>query len=105
MAHSDPGVDHYRPMESGPRRVAALGWRVGTALLGAALPALAVTVLVAAVRGQFGAPRSWVGSAMATSLTSVGGLGWAFHVAAVVGLAGVWAIGLALVVEGYVGLD
>jgi hypothetical protein len=105
MAHSGPEVDHYPPTESGPRRVAALGWWIGTALVGAALPALAVTVVAAAVRGQLDDPGTWVGSAMATSLASVGGLGWAFHVAAVVGLAGVWAIGLALVVEGYVGLD
>ena len=46
-----------------------------------------------------------VESAMATPLIGGSGVTWAFHVAAVTGLAGVWIVGFALVVEGYFGLE
>jgi hypothetical protein len=102
MAHSGSDVDAYVGSGVRPRRVARAGRRVGTALLGAAGPAIVTALLVAMTRGVAvdGIP-GWIDGAMATPLVGGTGLSWAFHVAAVTGLAGLWLFGFALVVEGY----
>lgn len=106
MAHSGPEADAVLPGDQGlhPRQVARFSRRLGVALLGAALPALVATALVAAPEMSDGVVR-WTTTAMHTSVVAGGGLQWAFHVAAVVGLAGVWAFGFASLVEGYFGVD
>jgi len=106
MAHSGSDVDAYVGSGVRPKRVARAGRWVGTALLGAAGPAVVMALLVAltrdvAVGGLFG----WIDGAMATPLVGGTGLSWAFHVAAVTGLAGLWLVGFALVVEGYFGVE
>jgi hypothetical protein len=78
---------------------------VGLALLGAAGPAVLTAFLGALTREGTGGPVAWVGEAMATPLVGGEGLAWAFHVAAVLGLAGVWIVGFTLVVEGYFGVE
>ena len=79
--------------------------RLGLALLGAAGPAVLTVFLVAVTRAGTAGPLAWVSEAMATQLVGGSGLTWAFHVAAVTGLAGVWIVGFALVVEGYFGVE
>jgi len=88
-----------------PRYFAEAGRRLGTACLGAALPALVAIAGAAFVVGNAASePVAWVGSAMATSVTGGEGLQWAFHVAVVVGVAGLTALAAALVVEAYLDL-
>jgi AcrR family transcriptional regulator len=107
MAHSGPKANAGYPGERGlhPSHVARACRRFGTALVGAALPALAATMAVALMRGIDSGAFEWVTAAMGTHLVGGAGLQWAWHVAAVTGLAGVWAFGFALVVEGLFGLD
>jgi len=105
VAHSGSDADAYVTHTVEPRRVARAGRRLGTALVGAAGPALITAALVALTRGSTGSATSWVSDAMATPLLGGEGAAWAFHVAAITGLAGVWLVGFALVVEGYFGLE
>jgi len=106
MAHSGSDADAYVTHAVEPRRVARAGKRLGTALVGAAGPAVIMVFLVAATRGSTaGSASAWVSSAMETPLVGGQGAAWAFHVAAVAGLAGLWLVGFALVVEGYFGID
>jgi len=89
-----------------PSYFAAGGRRFGTALVGAALPALVAISGAALLAGNAASgPLAWIGSAMETSVTGGEGLQWAFHVAVVVGVVGLTALAAALVVEGYFGLD
>jgi hypothetical protein len=88
------------------RSLAGVGRRVGTALLGAALPALVATLGAALVAGEAAdGPVAWLDAALATSVTGGEGLQWAFHVAVVVGVVGLTALAAALVVEGYFDLE
>lgn len=106
MAHSGSDADAYVTHAVEPRRVARAGRRLGTALVGAAGPAVVMVFLVALTQGSAsGGAATWVSSAMATPLVGGQGAAWAFHVAAVAGLAGLWLVGFALVVEGYYGLE
>jgi hypothetical protein len=80
--------------------------RVGTALLGAALPAVIAVLGAALVAGKAAdGPVGWMDAALATSVTGGEGLQWAFHVGVLCGLAGLLAFGVALVLEGYFRLD
>ena len=91
---------------AGPRSLARAGRRLGTALLGAAVPALLATVGAAAVVGEAATdPLGWVDAAVATTLLGGQGLPWAFHVALVVALLGIGSLALAFVVEGLFGLE
>lgn len=104
MAHggSGGGLRSHRRRLSSPGTLVRVGRRLGTALVGAALPALVATVGAAAATGEAASrPLGWTAGAMATSVLGGAGLQWAFHVAAVLGLAGLWVLGLSLVVEGY----
>lgn len=105
MAHSGAGNEGRPDGGWRLRRVAGFGRRVGGALVGAALPAAAAVLVVGVVRGAVADPVGWVRQAMATPLVGASGLPWAFHVAAVTAFAGGWILGLALVVEGYLGPD
>jgi hypothetical protein len=105
MAHSGSDADAFVTHGRRPRSVARASRRLGLALLGAAGPAVVTALLVAVTRPGTGGPLAWVGEAMATPLIGGAGLAWAFHVAAVTGLAGLWVVGFALVVEGYFGVD
>jgi len=108
MAHGGPRGGrrtgyHRRP---GPQSLALVGRRLGTALLGAAVPALLATVGAAAVVGEAaGDPLGWVDTAVATALLGGQGLPWAFHVALVVALLGVSSLALAFFVEGLFDLE
>jgi hypothetical protein len=74
--------------------------RLGTALLGAGLPALLATVGAAFLSGDAAArPVQWVETATTTALLGGAGLQWAFHVAGLCVLAGLTALGVAFVVE------
>jgi hypothetical protein len=106
MVHSGSGGTG-RGGEGGlhPGSVARASKRLGTALVGAAVPALAATVFVAWIRAGTGL-LAWAGGAMETGVVGGGtGLQWAFHVAAIVGLAGAWAFGFAFLVGGYFGVE
>ncbi|QPV63174.1 hypothetical protein I7X12_00635 [Halosimplex litoreum] len=105
MAHSGSDADAFVTHGRRPHSVARASRRLGLALLGAAGPAVVTALLVAVTRPGTGGPLAWVGEAMATPLVGGAGLAWAFHVAAVTGLAGLWIVGFALVVEGYFGVD
>ncbi|QLH83238.1 hypothetical protein [Halosimplex pelagicum] len=105
MAHSGSDADAFVTHGTRPRSVARASRRLGLALLGAAGPAVVTAFLVAVTRPGTAGPLAWVGEAMATPLVGGSGLTWAFHVAAVTGLAGVWIVGFALVVEGYFGVE
>jgi len=105
MAHSGSDADAFVTHGTRPRSVARASRRLGLALLGAAGPAVVTAFLVAVTRPGAAGPLPWVGEAMTTPLVGGTGLSWAFHVAAVTGLAGVWVVGFALVVEGYFGVD
>lgn len=105
MAHPGSDRDPSVPPGVGPRRVARLGRRVGVALVGTAVPALVTVFSVVLAGGEASDPVSWVRGAMATPVVGATGPAWAFHVAALVGLAGVWLFGFALVVEGYFGVE
>ncbi|WP_123533695.1 hypothetical protein [Halosimplex salinum] len=105
MAHSGSDADAFVTTGTRPRSVARASRRLGLALLGAAGPALVTALLVALTREGTTGPLSWVGEAMGTPLLGGAGIAWAFHVAAVTALAGVWIVGFALVVEGYFGVD
>jgi uncharacterized membrane protein YcfT len=74
---------------------------VGFALVVTSLPAVALSAAVG-VTSEQASVTTWVGAALATPVTTVGGPAWAFHVATLTGLVGVWVVGLALVVEGTV---
>lgn len=108
MAHSGSGTD-AGPLENSwfhPGHVAALSRRLGLALVGAAVPAAFATVLVAVVHGGVDVGfLQWVGTAMDTSVRTGTGLDWGFHVSALTGFAGAWALGFALLVEGYFGIE
>ncbi|ELZ23518.1 hypothetical protein C475_14633 [Halosimplex carlsbadense 2-9-1] len=105
MAHSGSDADAFVTHGTRPRSVVRASRRLGLALLGAAGPAVVTAFLVAVTRPGTAGPLAWVGEAMATPLVGGTGLGWAFHVAAVTGLAGLWVVGFALVVEGYFGVE
>ena len=104
MAHSGPDARARGPDGWHPERVARASRSLGLALLGAAGPALLVPFLVAVTRDGV-APVAWVQRAMATPLLAGGGAAWAFHIAALTGLVGVWVVGFGLVVEGYYGVE
>ena len=105
MAHSGSDADAFVTHGARPGSVARASRRLGLAMLGAAGPAVLTALLVALTREGTAAPVAWVRQAMATPLLGGGGVSWAFHVAAVTGLAGLWIIGFALVVEGYFGVE
>lgn len=104
MAH--PGSDG----RTGRIRSERLRWtarnlkRTGVALVLTALPALVVTGAVGAVE-EAASPFPWIVVALATPITSPGGVAWAFHVAALTVFVGVWILGLALVIEGVVAVE
>lgn len=105
MAHggSRGGPRTVRPRSERLRALARAGRRLGTALLGAALPALVATAGAAAVVGEAtGDPLGWVRAAVATTLVGGQGLPWAFHVALVCALAGAVSLALASLVDGLV---
>ncbi|MFC7194431.1 hypothetical protein ACFQL4_06770 [Halosimplex aquaticum] len=104
MAHSGSDADAF--VTRGRRPGASRGRVAGSAaMLGAAGPAILTAFLVAVTREGTAGPVAWVGEAMATPLLGGEGITWAFHVAAVTALAGVWVVGFALVVEGYFGVE
>ncbi|MFC7139268.1 hypothetical protein ACFQMA_05375 [Halosimplex aquaticum] len=105
MAHSGSDADAFVTRGRRPRSVARASRRLGLAMLGAAGPAILTAFLVAVTREGTAGPVAWVGEAMATPLLGGEGITWAFHVAAVTALAGVWVVGFALVVEGYFGVE
>ena len=105
MAHSGSDADAFVTHGTRPRSVARASRRLGLALLGAAGPAVVTAFLVAVTESGTGGPLAWAGAAMATPLVGGSGVAWAFHVAAVTALAGVWVVGFALVVEGYFGVE
>jgi hypothetical protein len=85
-------------------RVATLSKRTGMALVTAALPATVVTFAVGAF-GRSVSPVGWIGTALAHPVATPGGVAWAFHVAVMAGLIGVWLTGAGLVVEGFLNVD
>jgi hypothetical protein len=103
MAHRGPrggSWSHGRPATL--RALAAAARRVGTALLGAALPAVVAVLGAALVAGEAAdEPIGWIDAALATSVTGGEGLQWAFHVGIVVGAVGLTALAAALLVDGY----
>lgn len=105
MAHSGSDADAFVTTGARPRQVVRASRRLGLALLGAAGPAVLTAFLVALTREGTAGPIAWVQDAMATPLVGGSGITWAFHVAAVTGLAGIWIVGFALVVEGYFGVE
>ncbi|MFB6140494.1 MAG: hypothetical protein ABEJ26_08680 [Halosimplex sp.] len=105
MAHSGSDADAFVTEGTRPRSVARASRRLGLALFGAAGPAVLTALLVALTREGTAGPVAWVGAAMTTPLVGGEGVAWAFHVAAVTGLAGAWVVGFALVVEGYFGIE
>jgi len=105
MAHSGSDADAFVTHGTRPGSVARASRRLGLAMLGAAGPAVLTAFLVALTREGTAGPAVWVQRAMATPLLGGDGVAWAFHVAAVTGLAGLWIVGFALVVEGYFGVD
>ncbi|WP_459192279.1 hypothetical protein [Halosimplex sp. J119] len=105
MAHSGSDADAFVTRGRRPRSVARTSRRLGLALLGAAGPAVLMAFLVAVTREGTAGPVAWVGEAMSTPLLGGEGITWAFHVAAVTALAGIWIVGFALVIEGYFGVE
>jgi hypothetical protein len=107
MAHRGPrggSWSHGRP--AALRSLAEVGRRVGTALLGAALPAVVAVLGAALVAGEAtDGPVGWMDAALSTSVIGGDGLQWAFHVAVVVGAVGVATLAAALFVEGYCRVD
>ena len=105
MAHSGSDADAFVTRGARPGSVARASRRLGLAMLGAAGPAVLTALLVALTREGTAGPLAWVQQAMTTPLLGGGGVSWAFHVAAVTGLAGLWIVGFGLVVEGYFGVE
>jgi len=104
MAHS--GQRSFGRVAGVARSLADAGRRLGTALLGAAVPALVAIAGAALVADEAAeGPVAWVDAAMETSVTGGQGLQWAFHVAALVGVVGLAVLAAALVVEGYFDLE
>jgi len=108
MAHSGSkgGSSSLGQGTSVPSYLAEACRRLGTALVGAALPALVAITGAALVTGTAASrPLAWIDSAMETGVVDGAGLQWAFHVAVVVGVVGLTALAAALVVEGYFRLE
>lgn len=108
VAHSGSGGDTSLSPERwfGLEPVANAAHRLGWALVGAALPAVLATVLAAAAGGSVDESLShWLASAMETNLAGDTGIQWAFHVSVVTALAGGWVLGVAFLVEGFLGVD
>lgn len=108
MAHPGPDAGYGVGLgrAASPERVARAARTVGTALVAAALPAMSVALAAGLAAGAPPAALAdWVIAAMDTPLAAVGGASWAFRVAALAAMAGMWFVGFALVVEGYFGID
>lgn len=101
-SHSGPGGRISDAERAG--RLAGATKRSGAALVVAAVPAVAVTLFAGVVGGSTSV-SGWIGEALATPVLAPGGVAWAFHVATLAALVGVWLVGLALVVEGLLGAD
>jgi len=102
MAHSGPDGTRVRRRPAASIRLVEQGTkRLGMALLGAAIPAVVAVLAVALQQVGTAGLGEWIATAWGTSVRHGAGIDWAFHVAALVGLAGTWLLGLSLVLDGY----